>query len=82
MERPIRPGAVLYSSVNLDGNGKMTNDDGGQQDGARGAAGKAGRATTVGDSLDHLIGSWSEAEADELDAALAELDRVDSADWQ
>ena len=60
----------------------MTNDDGGQQDGARGAAGKAGGANTAGDSLNHLIGSWSEAEADELDAALAELDGVDSADWQ
>ena len=60
----------------------MPNEDGGQQDGARGAAGKAGQADTVGDSLNHLIGSWSEAEADELDAALAELDRVDSADWQ
>ncbi len=52
----------------------MANDDGGQQDGARGAAGKAGRADTVGDSLNHLIGSWSEAEEDEFDAALAELD--------
>ena len=60
----------------------MTSDDAGQQDGARGAAGKAGRANTVGDSLNHLIGSWSQAEADELDAALAELDSVDSADRQ
>ena len=60
----------------------MANDDGGQQEGARGADGKAGGANTVGDSLNHLIGSWSEAEADELDAALAELDRVDSADLQ
>ena len=60
----------------------MTNEDAGQQDGARGAAGKAGRVNTVGDLLNHLIGSWSEAEADELDAALAELDMVDTADWQ
>ena len=60
----------------------MANEDGGQQDGARGAAGKAGGANTVGDSLNHLIGSWTEAEADELDTALAEPDTVDGAAWQ
>ena len=38
---------------------------------------------TIGNSLDHLIGSWSAAEADKLDAALRELDafgRAESSD--
>ena len=43
--------------------------------------GKAG-ADTVGDSLDHLIGTWTAAEADEMDAALRELKTVDKAAWQ
>ncbi|MDE2991333.1 MAG: hypothetical protein OXU21_09745 [Chloroflexota bacterium] len=34
-------------------------------------------AGTIGNSLDHLIGSLSAAEADELDAALRELDAFD-----
>lgn len=34
-------------------------------------------AGTIGNSLDHLIGSWSAEEADELDAALRELDAFD-----
>lgn len=34
-------------------------------------------AGTIGNSLDHLIGSWSAAEADEFDAALRELDAFD-----
>ncbi|MCY3911676.1 MAG: hypothetical protein OXG43_00315 [Chloroflexi bacterium] len=35
---------------------------------------------TIGNFLDHLIGSWSAAEADELDAALRELDAFGRAD--
>ena len=41
----------------------------------------AGRAT-VGSSLDHLFGSWTKAEADELDAALKEFDRIDEEMWK
>lgn len=35
------------------------------------------RTGIVGDSLDHLIGRWSAAEADELDAAWRELGAFD-----
>ena len=41
----------------------------------------AGRAM-VGSSLDHLFGSWTKAEADELDAALKEFDRIDEEMWK
>ena len=34
---------------------------------------------TVGASLDHLIGSWSDDEAAELDAALEEFETIDEA---
>ena len=36
-----------------------------------------GGADAVGASLEHLIGSWTVAEADEMNAALRELDAVD-----
>ena len=32
---------------------------------------------TVGSSLDHLIGTWTQAEVDELDAALKHFETVD-----
>ena len=44
------------------------------------AAGSA-RADTVGASLDHLIGSWTQEEADEMDAALEEFETIDEAVW-
>ncbi len=37
---------------------------------------------TVGSSLDPLIGSWSDDEADELDAALEEFEVIDEAAWR
>ena len=37
---------------------------------------------TVGSSLDHLIGIWTSAEADEFDAALEEFENVDEAHWR
>ena len=37
---------------------------------------------TVGSSLDHLIGKWSEDEASELDAALEEFEVIDEAAWR
>ena len=37
---------------------------------------------TVGASLNYLIGSWTHAEADELDAALQELETIDEASWR
>ena len=38
-------------------------------------------ANTVGSSLDHLIGTWTRAEADEMDAALKQFDTVDGIAW-
>ena len=40
------------------------------------------RPDTVGSSLDHLIGTWSDDEAAELDAALEEFEVIDEADWR
>ena len=37
---------------------------------------------TVGDSLDHLIGTWTEEEAAEMDRALEDLSQVDEAKWR
>ncbi len=37
---------------------------------------------TVGSSLDHLIGSWSDDEAAELDAVLEEFEVIDEAAWR
>ena len=39
-------------------------------------------ADTVGDSLDHLIGTWTREEAAELDRALPDLSQVDDAKWR
>ena len=36
----------------------------------------------VGSSLDHLIGTWSDDEAAELDAALEEFKVIDEGAWQ
>lgn len=42
----------------------------------------AGGPDTIGDSLDHLIGSWSADRADELDAALRDFDTIDESVWR
>ena len=47
-----------------------------------GLADPAQKADTVGVSLDLLIGSWSDDEAAELDAALEEFEVIDEAAWQ
>ena len=41
----------------------------------------AGQSDTVGSSLDHLIGSWSQAEVEELDAAFKAFETIDKAAW-
>jgi hypothetical protein len=41
-----------------------------------------GSADTVGASLDHLIGTWTPEEADEMDKALQSLAYIDEAMWQ
>ena len=47
-----------------------------------GLADPAQKADTVGASLDLLIGSWSDDEAAELDAALEEFETIDEAAWR
>ena len=47
-----------------------------------GLAEPAQKADTVGASLDLLIGSWSDDEAAELDAALEEFEVIDEAAWR
>ena len=42
----------------------------------------AGGADVVGSSLDHLIGTWTRAEADEFDAALEEFETIDESAWK
>ena len=39
-------------------------------------------ADRVGPSLDHLIGTWSEAEADEIERALRHFKTIDEAMWK
>lgn len=39
-------------------------------------------ANTVGSSLDHLIGTWTQVEADEMDAALEQFETIDETLWK
>lgn len=39
-------------------------------------------ARTVGGSLDHLIGTWTDEEADEMQNALQDWERIDEAMWK
>ena len=39
-------------------------------------------ADTVGSSLDHLIGTWSDAEADEFERALRHFETIDKGMWE
>lgn len=49
----------------------------------RGAGLEDGQAAgTVGSSLDHLIGSWGDAEADEAERALKYFETIDEAMWE
>ena len=43
---------------------------------------EAMKADVVGDSLDRLIGSWSETEAEELLEAVSAFERVDQSFWR
>ena len=47
-----------------------------------GLADPAQKADTVGASLDHLIGSWSDDEAAELEAVLQEFEVIDEDAWR
>ena len=39
-------------------------------------------ADMIGTSLDHIIGSWTQAEADEIDGALREFEEIDEDVWR
>lgn len=39
-------------------------------------------AHVVGSSLDHLIGTWTADEADEMERAIEDLARIDEAMWR
>ena len=41
-----------------------------------------GKPEVVGDSLDHLIGTWTAEEAAEIDRALDDLSRIDEEIWR
>ncbi len=47
-----------------------------------GLADGSGQGDTVGTSFDHLIGSWTQADADGMDAALEEFETIDEAAWR
>jgi len=36
----------------------------------------------IGSSLDHLIGTWTQEQADEFDAALQEFEKIDEEMWK
>lgn len=42
----------------------------------------SGKEETVGKSLDHLIGSWTQTEAEEFDAAIEDFSSIDEAAWK
>lgn len=44
-----------------------------------GLADNSGGDDVVGSSLDHLVGSWTPEEADEMDLALGEFETIDEA---
>ena len=39
-------------------------------------------AGTIGSSLDHLMGLWTDLEADEFDAALEDMESIDGSLWE
>jgi hypothetical protein len=40
------------------------------------------RKPAINHDFDDFVGTWSDAEADEFNAALAEMRKVDPADWE
>ncbi len=46
-----------------------------------GLAERSGKPNTVGSSLDHLIGTWTQAEVDELNEVLQDFETIDESDW-
>lgn len=44
--------------------------------------GEKGKADAVGASLDHLIGTWTEDEAKELERAIEDFEEIDETMWE
>ena len=42
----------------------------------------ASRANVVGSSLDHLIGTWDDQQAKEIERAVADFETIDESMWQ
>ncbi len=40
------------------------------------------RGNSIGSTLDHLIGTWTKEEADQIDSALQEFESIDEAAWK
>ena len=47
-----------------------------------GLADEARGTDIIGSALDHLIGTWTPSESDEMDSALREFETVDESTWQ
>ncbi len=47
-----------------------------------GLADDGGKADTIGDSLDHFIGSWTSEEADAVNAAIEDFETIDESAWE
>ena len=43
--------------------------------------GEQADTATVGSSLDHFIGSWTQRQADEMDRALEDFEGIDESMW-
>lgn len=48
----------------------------------RGANLDEGDADVVGSSLDHLMGTWADEDADAIDRALGDFSRIDETMWK
>ncbi len=47
-----------------------------------GQSGSSDDEGVIGDSLDHLFGTWSREEADEFDRAVADFEVIDESIWR
>ena len=47
-----------------------------------GQSGSSNDEGVIGDSLDHLFGTWSREEADEFDRAVADFEVIDESIWR
>ncbi len=43
---------------------------------------KTDKPDVVGSSLDHMIGTWTEEEAEDIDRAIADFEEIDESMWK